>query len=84
MSRTSSSTTAATSAARPTGSGGSTDLHVQGFFVYDSKKSGAITVSHLRFGPVRFEAPYLIQQAGFVAVQGAAANKHQAITQVGR
>jgi len=42
--------------------------HVQGYFVYDSKKSGAMTVSHLRFGGQRFEAPYLVQQADFVAV----------------
>ncbi len=47
--------------------GETTDLHAQGFFVYDSKKSGAMTISHLRFGPERFEAPYLIQQAAFVA-----------------
>jgi pyruvate-ferredoxin/flavodoxin oxidoreductase len=31
--------------------GESTELHAQGYFVYDSKKSGAVTVSHLRFGP---------------------------------
>ena len=39
----------------------------QGYFVYDSKKSGAITVSHLRFGPRPIEAPYLIEQASFLA-----------------
>jgi pyruvate-ferredoxin/flavodoxin oxidoreductase len=39
----------------------------QGYFVYDSKKSGAITVSHLRFGPRPIHAPYLIEQASFVA-----------------
>ncbi|HXG59619.1 MAG TPA: pyruvate:ferredoxin (flavodoxin) oxidoreductase [Thermoanaerobaculia bacterium] len=39
----------------------------QAYFVYDSKKSGAITVSHLRFGPRPIRAPYLIQQAGFIA-----------------
>jgi pyruvate-ferredoxin/flavodoxin oxidoreductase len=38
----------------------------QGYFVYDSKKSGAITISHLRFGPEPIEAPYLISQASFV------------------
>jgi len=38
----------------------------QGYFVYDSKKSGAVTISHLRFGPARFEAPYLVRQASFV------------------
>ena len=47
--------------------GETTDLHAQGFFVYDSKKSGAMTISHLRFGPGHFEAPYLIRKADFVA-----------------
>jgi pyruvate-ferredoxin/flavodoxin oxidoreductase len=41
-------------------------LHAQGYFVYDSKKSGSQTVSHLRFGPTPIRAPYLVQQAGFV------------------
>ena len=40
--------------------------HAQGYFVYDSKKSGSETVSHLRFGPDPIRAPYLIEQAGFV------------------
>ena len=40
--------------------------HAQAYFVYDSKKSGSETVSHLRFGPVPIKAPYLIGQAGFV------------------
>ncbi len=39
---------------------------VQGYFVYDSKKSGSQTVSHLRFGPEPIRAPYLVGQAGFV------------------
>ena len=39
----------------------------QGYFVYDSKKSGAITVSHLRFGPRPIRSTYLIRQANFVA-----------------
>ena len=39
----------------------------QGYFVYDSKKSGAATVSHLRFGPRPIHAPYLIDRANFVA-----------------
>ncbi|MDP1900294.1 MAG: pyruvate:ferredoxin (flavodoxin) oxidoreductase [Rubrivivax sp.] len=47
--------------------GESTPLHAQGYFVYDSKKSGAITVSHLRFGPKPIESTYLIDQADFVA-----------------
>jgi pyruvate-ferredoxin/flavodoxin oxidoreductase len=38
----------------------------QGYFVYDSKKSGSETVSHLRFGPEPIRAPYLVDQAGFV------------------
>jgi pyruvate-ferredoxin/flavodoxin oxidoreductase len=42
-------------------------LHAQGYFVYDSHKSGAQTVSHLRFGPKPIHAPYLIQHASFVA-----------------
>jgi pyruvate-ferredoxin/flavodoxin oxidoreductase len=37
--------------------GENTDLDAQGYFVYDSKKSGAVTVSHLRFGPARSRAP---------------------------
>ena len=42
-------------------------LHAQGYFVYDSHKSGAQTISHLRFGPGPIRMPYLIRQAGFVA-----------------
>jgi len=40
--------------------------HAQGYFVYDSKKSGAVTISHLRFGPRPIHAPYLIAEASFV------------------
>jgi pyruvate-ferredoxin/flavodoxin oxidoreductase len=40
--------------------------NAQGYFVYDSKKSGSQTVSHLRFGPQAIRAPYLVQQASFV------------------
>ncbi|HKI85787.1 MAG TPA: pyruvate:ferredoxin (flavodoxin) oxidoreductase, partial [Thermoanaerobaculia bacterium] len=47
--------------------GEETENEAQGFFVYDSKKSGAATVSHLRFGKSAIRAPYLIKQAGFVA-----------------
>ncbi len=49
--------------------GEDTDLYAQGYFVYDSKKSGSVTVSHLRFGPTQVSAPYLIgpDQATFVA-----------------
>ncbi|WP_198962775.1 pyruvate:ferredoxin (flavodoxin) oxidoreductase [Mangrovitalea sediminis] len=42
------------------------DRYAQGYFVYDSHKSGAQTVSHLRFGPRPIQAPYLISQASFV------------------
>jgi len=45
-----------------------TDLNAQGYFVYDSRKSGSQTVSHLRFGKTPIRAPYLIRQANFVAV----------------
>lgn len=48
--------------------GEETDNFAQGYFVYDSKKSGAITVSHLRFGPHPIKSTYLIQRANFVAV----------------
>ncbi len=43
------------------------DSYAQGYFVYDSKKSGSRTVSHLRFGPQPIRAPYLIRSASFVA-----------------
>jgi pyruvate-ferredoxin/flavodoxin oxidoreductase len=48
--------------------GEETDLHAQGYFVYDSRKAGARTISHLRFGPRPIRSTYLIRQAGFVAV----------------
>jgi pyruvate-ferredoxin/flavodoxin oxidoreductase len=44
-----------------------TDNFAQGYFVYDSKKAGAVTVSHLRFGKDQIRKPYLISQADFVA-----------------
>jgi pyruvate-ferredoxin/flavodoxin oxidoreductase len=47
--------------------GETTDRHAQGYFVYDSKKAGALTVSHLRFGKHPIAAPYLIERATFVA-----------------
>jgi pyruvate-ferredoxin/flavodoxin oxidoreductase len=47
--------------------GEGTDLFAQGYFVYDSKKAGSVTVSHLRFGPRPIESSYLVQRAGFVA-----------------
>ncbi len=49
--------------------GEETENYAQGYFVYDSKKSGSVTISHLRFGPHALHAPYLIgvDQANFVA-----------------
>ena len=44
-----------------------TDGFAQGYFVYDSKKSGSVTVSHLRFGPAPIRSTYLIEDADFVA-----------------
>jgi len=46
--------------------GSSEGTYAQGYFVYDSKKSGSRTVSHLRFGPAPIRAPYLVSQASFV------------------
>jgi pyruvate-ferredoxin/flavodoxin oxidoreductase len=48
--------------------GEETPNFAQGYFVYDSKKAGAMTVSHLRFGPRPVKSTYLIQRANFVAV----------------
>ena len=47
--------------------GEETDNYAQGYFVYDSKKSGGITISHLRFGPKPIRSSYLVRTAGFVA-----------------
>ncbi|HOK47515.1 MAG TPA: 2-oxoacid:acceptor oxidoreductase family protein, partial [Bryobacteraceae bacterium] len=47
--------------------GEDTDNYAQGYFVYDSKKAGAITISHLRFGPKPIRSTYLISKASFVA-----------------
>ncbi|MBL4889100.1 MAG: pyruvate:ferredoxin (flavodoxin) oxidoreductase, partial [Candidatus Lindowbacteria bacterium] len=48
--------------------GEGTDNFAQGYFVYDSKKAGAITVSHLRFGPKPIKSTYLVSEANFVGV----------------
>ncbi len=48
--------------------GSQDDTYAQGYFVYDSKKSGSRTVSHLRFGPEPITAPYLVNAAGFIGV----------------
>src|SRR5215472_5654070 len=47
--------------------GKGTENYAQGYFVYDSKKAGAVTVSHLRFGPDAIRSTYLISRASFVA-----------------
>ena len=47
--------------------GENTDNYAQGYFVYDSKKAGAITISHLRFGPAPIRSIYLVSKANFVA-----------------
>jgi pyruvate-ferredoxin/flavodoxin oxidoreductase len=47
--------------------GEETDNFAQGYFVYDSKKAGAVTISHLRFGPKPIRSSYLIRKAKFVA-----------------
>ncbi len=47
--------------------GDDTDFFAQGYFVYDSKKSGTITVSHLRFGPRPIRCTYLVNRANFIA-----------------
>ena len=47
--------------------GDHTDMYAQGYFFYDSKKSGGITVSHLRFGKKAIKSPYLINKADFIS-----------------
>jgi len=47
--------------------GEETDNYAQGYFVYDSKKSGSITISHLRFGPKPIQSTYLVSRANFIA-----------------
>jgi pyruvate-ferredoxin/flavodoxin oxidoreductase len=47
--------------------GDNTDLYAQGYFAYDSKKSGGVTISHLRFGKNQIKSTYLISEADFVA-----------------
>lgn len=47
--------------------GSETDNYAQGYFVYDSKKSGSITTSHLRFGKEKILSPYLLSKADFIA-----------------
>jgi pyruvate-ferredoxin/flavodoxin oxidoreductase len=52
--------------------GDNTDMNAQGYFSYDSKKSGGITISHLRFGNSKIQSPYLITKSNFVAVHNPA------------
>ncbi|KAG2495627.1 hypothetical protein HYH03_006227 [Edaphochlamys debaryana] len=47
---------------------GNAGLQAQAYFSYDAKKSGGVTVSHLRFGPHKIAAPYLVQQADYMAI----------------
>jgi pyruvate-ferredoxin/flavodoxin oxidoreductase len=47
--------------------GDNTDLYVQGYFAYDSKKSGGVTISHLRFGKTPIKSTYLINSADYIA-----------------
>ncbi|MCP4593860.1 MAG: pyruvate:ferredoxin (flavodoxin) oxidoreductase [bacterium] len=47
--------------------GEGTDFYAQGYYVYDSKKAGSVTVSHLRFGPRPIRSSYLIDRANFIA-----------------
>ena len=51
--------------------GDHTDRYAQGYFAYDSKKSGGLTISHLRFGKTPIQSPYLIDSADFVACHNA-------------
>ena len=47
--------------------GDNTDMYAQGYFAYDSKKSGGITISHLRFGKTPIQSTYLIDTADYIA-----------------
>lgn len=52
--------------------GDNTEMNAQGYFSYDSKKSGGITISHLRFGKSKIQSPYLITRADFIALHNPA------------
>jgi pyruvate-ferredoxin/flavodoxin oxidoreductase len=52
--------------------GDNTDMNAQGYFSYDSKKSGGITISHLRFGYSKIQSPYFITKAEFIALHNPA------------
>ena len=61
-----------------------TALHAQGYFVYDSRKSGSVTVSHLRFGPEPIRSTYLIEHADFVACHQFSQLRNEAVLDVAR
>ena len=63
--------------------GDHTDLYAQAYFSYDSKKSGGVTVSHLRFGKTPIKSTYLINQADFVACHNESyINKYNIVTDI--
>src|SRR5450432_1020901 len=64
--------------------GAMTDLYAQGYFVYDSRKSGSVTVSHLRFGPEEIRSTYLIDKADFVACHQFSQLGNEAVLDVAR
>ena len=65
--------------------GEATAHHAQGYFVYDSKKSGAVTISHLRFGPGPIRSSYLVGKASFVAChQFEFVNRYDLLEQAGQ
>jgi len=61
-----------------------TALYAQGYFVYDSRKSGSVTVSHLRFGPEPIRSTYLIEQADFVACHQFSQLHNEAVLDIAR
>ena len=61
--------------------GDNTDMYAQGYFAYDSKKSGGVTISHLRFGKDRIRSTYLIDEADFIACHNQAyVNQYDLLT----
>ena len=67
--------------------GENTPMYAQGYFVYDSKKAGSVTVSHLRFSPRPINSTYLIERANFVACHQFSlpgADRHAAVGRAGR
>jgi len=60
--------------------GENTDLYAQAYFAYDAKKSGGITISHLRFSPNRIQSPYYVSTADFIACHNPAfVNQYQVL-----